>query len=492
MNTHYKTLFTLSFLVSPLVFFSQIKEEVLNVGKKKQPEVNVKNIQKKKTNPERYPPSEKTDDKPVDTLQYSIVDVPAASEFQTSQLPPQPLNTDFKETYYDNYAKIGYGNRNTLLADAYVSYPIDNNRVGIKFSALSTDGPKNKYDWKTSSSTIDAEAFYELKLKTGKLHLAGNYLYNGSNYYGLNIPELFATPDMDLKQNTNKITFKSDYDLYSNNYLDKASLQTGYWWDKFGSKESFVDIKAKLAKSDESASLMLPGLNFAVEADVLFNYTNTRFGLDTENKYSYLTAGFSPVLRIFSQGSYLKIGGNIAYNGELESNNTKFFFHPKAEFLFHAFKELKFYAGIDGGLKLNNMAELSQSNPYLLSNQTLRPTNTLYKIYTGIKGDVGENFKYEAETSFSKVENFLVYVRSPYDVTATSLKAYNRLNTFSAIYDDGNIFTIRGSMQYFLNGDLYLGLDGEFNHYDMENLKEAYHLPRIKIGIDGGDRKSVV
>jgi hypothetical protein len=487
MNTRYKILTLISLSLIPVFSFSQIKEEVLNAGKKKNPEINVKNIQKKKTNPDRYPPADESQAVKADSLEYSIVDVPSTSEFQTSQLPPQPLNTNFKEPYFDNHAKIGFGTRNTLVGDVYFNYPIDNNLVGIKFSTLSTDGPKNKYGWKTSSSTIDAEAFYIAKLKTGKLHLAGNYTYNGSNYYGLNIPELYATPGMDLKQNTHKFTFKSDYDMYSNNYLDKASLQAGYWWDKFDSRESFVDIKAKLAKSAENANLMLPGLNFGVEADVLFNYTYTQFGLDTENNYSYLTAGFSPVLQISSQGSYLKVGANIAYNGELEGNNTKFFFHPKAEFLFHASREISVYAGIDGGLKLNSMSGLSIENPYLFSNQVLRPTNTLYKVYGGIKGDVGESIKYEAEASFSKAENLFFYMRNPYEISTAPvyLKPYNRLNTFNTVYDDGNIINIKGSLQYFWNGNLNFGIEGEYNNYNLDNLKEAYHLPGFKVGLDG-------
>lgn len=489
MNTQNKIYFLTFLLIISTQGYAQLHEEVLNVGKKKNPEVNVKNIQKIKNNPERYPPiSEQPSlDKKEDTLTYSIINIPAVSDFQTSQLPPQPLNSDFNESYKDNYLKMGYGNRNTLLADAYYNYPIENNRVGIKFSALSTDGPKNQYDWKTASSHINTEAFYLLKLKTGKLHLAGNYTYNGSNYYGINAPEVFATTGMKLKQNTNQLSFKSDYDLYSNNYLDKASLQAGYWWDKFDSKESFVDIKAQLAKSNENASLLIGGLNFAVEADVLFNYTDTQFGLATKNKYSYITAGFSPVLKISSQGSYFQIGANMIYNGELKNNNSKFFFHPKAEFLFHAAKEISVFAGLNGGLKLHNMAELSVENPYLLSNQVLKPTNTLYKIYAGMKGDVGEGFKYEAEASFTKVEDFWVYMKNSVDLvqSSESLTSYNRSNTFNVAYDDGNIFTIKGSLQYFYNGDLNLGIEGEYNHYDLDKLKEAYHLPNFKIGLDG-------
>lgn len=487
MNTQYKIL-SLIFLLTIFtnLGYSQIKEETLNIRQKKNPQVNVKDIEKKKTDPDKYPPTNENMPSKKDSLNYTIIDVPAVSEFQTSQLPPQSLNTDFTNSYYENHAKIGYGTRNTLLGDLYFNYPINNNLSGIKLSTLSTDGPKNKYDWKTSSTNIDAEAFYIFKLKTGKLHFAGNYTYNGSNYYGLNVPELNATPGMNVRQNTNQLTFKSDYDMYSNNYLDKASLKTGYMWDKFDSKETFVDLKAKLAKSSENTNIMLSGLNFGVEADVLFNYTYTHFGIDTKNKYSFLTAGFSPVLRISSMGSYLKVGANIAYNGELEGNNTKIFFHPKAEFLFNAAKEISVYAGIDGGIKLNNMSNLFSENPYLYSNQLLRPTNVLYKVYAGVKGDIDESIKYEAEGSFSKAENLYFYMRNPYDlIISSNLKSYNRLNTFNAVYDDGNIITVKGALQYFWNGDLSFGLEGEYHNYNLDVLKHAYSLPDYKIGLDG-------
>ena len=107
------------------------------------------------------------------------------------------------------------------------------------------------------------------------------------------------------------------------------------------------------------------------------------------------------------------------------------------------------------------MSNLFSENPYLYSNQLLRPTNVLYKVYAGVKGDIDESIKYEAEGSFSKAENLYFYMRNPYDLTISSnLKPYNRLNTFNAVYDDGNIITVKGALQYL--PDYKIGLDGNY------------------------------
>lgn len=500
MNTRYKIfLILISFFGLSSVGYSQIKQEVLDVSKKKKPEVNVKKIEKKKTNPDRYPPEKSLPEnanatngtgtlKAKDSLNYVIIDVPATSDFETSQLPPQPLDTDFKDKYYENYIRGGYGNYGSLGVDGFASYPINNNRIGGKFSHYSTSGLNKKdYDWSSSSSNIDAEAFYLMNLSSGKLNIAGNYTYNGVNYYGITEP-VYITPNMDLKQKMNQITMKAAYDLYSNNYLDNASFKAGYWWDKFDTKETFAELKASLAKSGEETSILISGLNFGVEADVFLNYTNTKFGIETENKFSYFTGGFKPVLSISSGLSHLKVGGNLMYSNESETNNSKFYFYPKAEFLFHAAKEASLVVGLDGGLELHNFSGMTQENPYLLSNQELRPTNTLYKIYAGLKGDISNTFKYDAKVSYSKAENILFYGRNTtgdFSFNPANYKAYNRLNTFSALYDDGKIFSIEGSVQYIWIQNLVLTAEANITKYDLENYGNIYHKPTYTLNIGG-------
>ncbi|WP_435524138.1 hypothetical protein [Chryseobacterium indoltheticum] len=67
-----------------------------------------------------------------------------------------------------------------------------------------------------------------------------------------------------------------------------------------------------------------------------------------------------------------------------------------------ASKEFKFYGGVDGGLKLNTYAELLQENPFLVSDQMLRPTETQYHFYAGLRGDIDETFKYDVSAGFEK------------------------------------------------------------------------------------------
>jgi hypothetical protein len=387
-----------------------------------------------------------------------------------------------------NYVSVGYGTQNSWQLKAAVDKPLSKNiidQIGVNFSWYSTDGlSKSLYDWDTSSTDLNAGIFYNVNTTAGKLHLAGNYDESKINYYGIDELDVFASPNMDLEQNMHKIAFNSDFDFYSNNFFDYAALRAGHWWDRFNSKESFIDFKAKLAGSKENASMPLSELRFGVEADVSVNYTDTHFGLGSQGRYSYFTAGFSPVLKISNGFSYLKIGANVMYNGDFSNNNSKFFLYPIAEFMYHNSRELNIYAGFTGGVYLHNIFDLMTENPYLYSNQKLFPTNTLYKIYAGLKGESAENLEYEAEIAYSRSENLLFFARNNIG-DALNPKPYNRLNTFSTVYTSGNLLSMKAALQYSLNNLILRGW-GEYGHYtNLGSLRAPYNQPNFKFGADG-------
>ena len=164
---------------------------------------------------------------------------------------------------------------------------------------------------------------------------------------------------------------------------------------------------------------------------------------------------------------------------ELKNNKTYWF--PQAEFQVAASKEFKFYGGVDGGLKLNTYAELLQENPFLVSDQMLRPTETQYHFYAGLRGDIDETFKYDVTAGFGKMKNIMFFGANNLFTNEFTLDrpGYDFANTFSTIYDNGNVSDIKGSLQYFPLENLIVDADVRFLKYDLKNYENIYNVPLV-------------
>ena len=71
----------------------------------------------------------------------------------------------------------------------------------------------------------------------------------------------------------------------------------------------------------------------------------------------------------------------------------------------------------------------------------LKPTETKYHFYLGLKGDVDQTFKYDVNAGFSELRNAQFFKANDlFDyVNTLNRSAYNFCEYFSAIYDDGTL-----------------------------------------------------
>jgi predicted glycosyltransferase len=131
-----------------------------------------------------------------------------------------------------------------------------------------------------------------------------------------------------------------------------------------------------------------------------------------QNQSQYLVTSLKPKISFYKGNSYLAIGSDFSFvnskiwdknTPEAKTNNFRWF--PFAEVLFEATEQYKFYAGIDGGVQLNSYADLLQQNPYLVSDVVLKPTETKYHFYFGLKGDIDQELKYDVKAGFSDLKN---------------------------------------------------------------------------------------
>ena len=488
MNLKIQKIFLIGLLVSSTSVFSQIKEEKLILDRKREPEI--KKIEKKKTSVEtekNYPPKEKKTQDSLN-LKYNITNVPAASDFQTSAIQGEDISPKFDVDYPRNYFQVGVGNYAKILADGNISTTLKNKmEVGADVHFLSTNGLKKDYDWSSKQLSANLGAFLNSYGEQGKLGVNADFGLDYYNYYG--IYALAPSSDADLQQRTNQFKINGYYDFYSKEILNDIRVKSSFLSDKFGAKEMGAEVLVNLSKHD-IAIPFIEGLNMNGDLGVNLEILKTDFSLLNENSSNFFNAGLSPKVTFFKGKSYLMIGSDFSFLNGRNSNlilptevkNNKTYWFPKAEVFFSATDEFNIYAGVNGGLELNSYSNLLQQNPYLVSDQLLRPTETKYKIYGGIKGDINQNIKYDINTSFGKMNDIMFF-------KANDLFDYNFMqnrfgwdyaNTFSTAYDNGNVMEVNATVQYFPLENLVLDAEFNFAKYSLDNFENIYNKPLLK------------
>ncbi|SDL73476.1 TonB-dependent receptor [Chryseobacterium taihuense] len=471
------------FLGISSVAFSQIKEERLILNKKREPEV--KKIEKKKTSvvtEKNYPPEEKS----ANPVKYTITDVPAVSDFKTSTIQGEDVAPKFEGTAQNNYFQIGMGNYGKILADANISKTLENKlEVGADVHVLSTNGLKKDYPWDSKQSSATLGAFLNSYGEKGKINVNAEYGLDNYNYYG--IYALAPNADVDLTQKVNQFKVNGYYDFYSNEILNDVRVKSSFLTDHFDAKENQASILANLSK--HAVELSKNGIVMNADLGLGLETVKTDFALLSRNSATFFNADIAPKITFAKGESYLTLGSVFNFLNARNSNmmlaeevkNNKTYWFPKAEFQVAASNEFKFYGGIDGGLKLNTYGELLQANPFLVSDQMLRPTETTYHFYAGLRGDIDETLKYDVSAGFGKMKNIMFFSANNLFSNEFTLNrpGFDFANTFSAVYDDGNVSDIKGSLQYFPLENLVIDADVRFLRYDLKNYENIYNVPLL-------------
>lgn len=492
MSKNFQKIFLLGLVVSSASVFSQIREEKLILDRKREPEV--RKIEKKKTSvaqEKNYPPKEKRVQDSL-SLTYDITNVPPVSDFKTSTIQGEDISPKFDASFPTNYFQFGMGNYGKILADANISTTLENKmEVGADAHFLSTTGLKKVYDWSSKQNAASIGAFLNSYGEKGKFNITADYGLNNYSYYGIYAVKPAA--DVDLQQKTNRFKVNGYYDFYSNDILNDVRVKSSFLSDRFDAKESQASALLNLSKHSVEMPKM-DGVTMNADLGIGLETVTSTFAIVDKNSSNYFNANLAPSFKFMKGNSYLVLGSDFSFlNGKYQSNSVsetdrkKTYWFPKAELQFAATDEFKFFAGVNGGLKLNTYADLLEENPYLVSDQQLRPTETKYRIYFGLRGDIDQSLKYNLSAGFAKMNDILFFKANNLFDNLSSLNrsAYNFANTFSSVYDNGTVSEVKGSVQYFPLENLALDAELGFEKYKLDNYKNIYNKPLLKASLGG-------
>lgn len=429
-------------------------------------------------------------------LEYNIQSVPVASTFIPKSGVLKGIDVGERERLFDNYVSLGFGNNTTPYVEGYFhNTSAFEYEYGGKLKFISSSDPVQDTPLESGYYNASIDLFMKQEMRNFDWKVGLNAYRNKYNYFGLpsNVPfNEFVLNSIDEGQ-THKYynIFGSIY--FPGSYTEELNGSVGYFSDAFESNEFHVDLDGKFAFPLGRFGLFLDDLHVGASINFLSgSFARTYDDPFTELKYSYMTAGVNPSYSFSYENFDVKIGGKAYYSFDTQNQEGQFFPYPDVEINYPIINKFaNIYVGASGGLQMNSYKSFTSENPYVAPTLDIAFTNEKINAFGGFRGILSGTFNYNLKASYKIEENkpFFVANEDQSDGIRTtetngfSYTPYQYGNSFSVVYDNVTTLGFRGELSYDYSRKLSLGLNAEFNVFELENLEEAFNLPQLKADI---------
>ncbi|NGF57876.1 hypothetical protein G5B00_15255 [Parapedobacter sp. SGR-10] len=399
----------------------------------------------------------------------NIVDKKLDINTGLKELNVQELPFTRNEDITSNYVKLGIGNFNTILGEAYIAIEdYEDLRFGGFVKHLNQKG------------SLDEQKFSRQEVGVFGRRVLSNFTVDGvlgynryaTRFYG--IPEAVDGTSLNPEkepQRFNDIYFtgelSSNFDPQNEEAFSYSAKLDAYTFkDKFSSQENSLALSAYLNKRVRTFNI---GANVAVDVNALDGTSNTA----KDGKLNNSLASINPYIAFKGKNYTLTFGANLVSEF---GDSSRFNIFPSAEIDFSLVPEyIHLFGGINGGVHKASYRAFSQLNPYLGPEQGFQNMIERLNIFGGIKGNAGATFGYKAKVMYKSLESMPLFVN-------------NKDNPFrfDLVYDgDGDdkvsYFGIEGEINVRLSELVNLGGRLNLDGYTMAKQEEAWFTPAIRL-----------
>lgn len=414
-------------------------------------------------------PSSNETEVPLPVMTYDIQARPMETSLQPDDISAVKLVGEPQKKLYRNYARIGFGNYTTPLAEFYAnSLRSKSYSLGMYFKHFSSSGVIKDYPKSSNSLNIvrlNGEKYFDEHTLSAQLGYRRNVVYQ----YGFKPTdfETFINED-DLKQRFSRINgsvgFKSNYSEKDklNHEIDLSLSNVS---DLFNTRESALNISGKASKRFELLDFTDSQV-LGLETDI--NLTHYK---DSTLKQNSTMVVVKPYISTTFEEYSLKLGLNLTVQGDSVSKVHLF---PMAEGSIRIIDDaLVVQAGFTGNLQRKGFNTLSDINPFIQSVLPLKYTRERFAFYAAIRGRVGKAINLHGSVRSSSLENEVFFVndfsRIPY-------------NQFTLVYDKANLFTSRLEAEYNESGRINIKAWAQYDSWKMNLEAKPWHKPALKTG----------
>lgn len=389
---------------------------------------------------------------------YQLTDRKLALNTDIQKLQAQKVADEREAELLNNYAKGGFGNLGTFLAEAYVGMGKDPAlQTGVFFRHFGQSGKLNKQDENRQQLSAFVRSIGESATLNGKL----NYQRHGLYFYGINDADPSLNPNPE-KQAFNFFElegeaiskFTADPDA-----LSYAAKVNAYMFnDRFSAKESSFTLNGYLNKRISS-------FNLGLAASAELGKTKD---LNTDVSNNLLRV--NPYIKLQAGGVKIVAGANITQEFGTKSA-TRVFPAITADFtLIPDFLQL--FGEVKGDVNRNTLKDLTDENPFL--NQNILIKNSIEKLSfsAGIKGTGGPGFGYKAKVYSREITDMPLFVNN-----------FDTFNKFDVIYDFGKtkILGLEGELSVQVSDNLKWTGKLNMEDYKAGAEKESYFKPQLRL-----------
>ena len=381
---------------------------------------------------------------------YRISIVPYQIEYADPTIKPFAMKPDAKKDYYKGYAKLGFGNFISPLAD--ISYHNTAGKVeyGILANYLSLDNSdKNPYQ-KMSDINVDVHA--NIKLTKNLELLTGAYTsIDQRNFF--HIPENKVSDFSDDAASRNLNTYGAKVGIQnSSNYALQYKL--------------LADANYLTVTNDATNELNtnLSGMvSYAGKSIGISLNTDMDFSMATESiDSSFLTLSAMPSLFWSNERFNIRLGAST-----ILANDNSYIF-PTTELLIDALKDkLQIIVGLDQEYIHNSIRNITSYNPYYQTGMNDYGSTITKSYYGGTQGEWAK-LSYRGKIGYREITNQAILLN------ATDIRK------FALSYIDMNSVFIEATASYSLNEIFTIGGGFQQNIFDLADNEIAYHLPAMR------------
>lgn len=418
-----------------------------------------------------------------------ISDLPAAdtSSFQSPELKydiePKKFNTAYTVTpikpvkikdenikkLYHGFAKAGYGTHNSPMAEIFFnalrSKEFD---AGFHFNHLSSTGRIKNYGYSNNSRT-GLELFGKKYIDAGTLAASLGVTSNMVHYYGYNHDETIYS-----KQETKQVFSGINSNIsYSNNNTDKQ-----LWNFDAGIKFSGFHGKRQNDESREGNFIASAGLG----KYFFDNYGSLHAELDYSSLSQPLISDINNTIFKIEPRYKLKVsdfdlttGLNFAYESATVS---KTHLYPHAAISYIIGKDvMKIFAELTGRLNKHTYKSIAQENPFTGNIIGVANSNHKFDLRAGMDIRLDKEISFNGYAAYQQIADDAYFFNNP--------QFSNEPVTYSVVYDNADVVTIHGELQFHKNDKAQFAAKADYFSYKTDSIAKPWYKPSAVFTLSG-------
>lgn len=411
-------------------------------------------------------------------VQYSIFSVPVASTFTPERGRAVNLERSARMNIYDNYATLGFGNYTSILAELSSNIEVSRtDNFGIFFTHNSSQGgiddvliEDKYYDSELNLNYTSRQRNMRWRTDVGIEHRLYNWYGLGSGLGSELSPSFMAQQNYYSAYAGGELSFNDAF-------FKDINVDYRFFGDRFSSMEHHVEFSPsfELALGEE-----------LLHTQVHFDYVNGSFerGFQTADQldYSSMQVGLSSGLVVLRDDLTLNLGATVYYHYDNANSNSEVYVYPKVSASYRMAGEYFIaYAGVEGDLRTNTYYQFTKANPFVSPTLNIQPTDQQYEAHLGAKGKLSNSIGYDVRMRYSSEDNKALFRANTRTVSGS--EEYQHGNSFGIVYDQVNTFSAFGEINFDVNRNFALRLNGEYFYYDPSNEGEAWNLPDFRASL---------